>query len=601
MAVLKRVCEETPTPIRETNPGIPDWLVEIIAKLHAKDPSQRYRSAAEVAELLGRHLAQVQHPSVVGQASSVPPDPKAALGPSPRGRLAVAAAVLVCLFAALSLTEAAGVTNLRATVIHLFTPDGTLVVETDDPAVKVTVEGDGDLVITGAGPREVRLRAGSYRLRATRDGKPVKLDRDLVAISRGDRQIVRVRLEDVTPAALAAKVEPGPFVHLGGKGGAVRKFDTLAEAVQFAYDGDTIEIRGNGPFLTPPLQLGKRALTIRAGDGFRPVLKLSPEWVKQNVNLLYTQAALVLEGLELHRVRAKLGQKAWHHIIASERAPIRAANCRFVLKPAFSAIHSFESPILDVRNCEFLVGVGEKNRDLNNDAVAWGNPTGGKCRIQNCLATGKYALRLCSESYPPKPASVVLAGNTLVGWDAPILLLLDPTLKPDGDGAAGGFRFEASTNVLDGGNIILNSFYLKPGDPPPTESEFLRSSLSWMGDRNQFSPGPAFTAWAHARAGGYGIKDFAEWNKFWRQDSSGCKSGKVRYHGGDLASRAELAPEQLTPDDFRLRPDSAGYRAGKDKKDLGADIDLVGPGAAYEQWKKTPDYQQWLKDGQVKK
>ena len=56
------------------------------------------------------------------------------------------------------------------------------------------------------------------------------------------------------------------------------------------------------------------------------------------------------------------------------------------------------------------------------------------------------------------------------------------------------------------------------------------------------------------------------------------------------------APEKLTPEDFRLRPDSAGYRAGKDGKDLGADVDLVGPGPAYERWKKTPEYQQWLKD-----
>src|SRR5262249_38983073 len=47
--------------------------------------------------------------------------------------------------------------------------------------------------------------------------------------------------------------------------------------------------------------------------------------------------------------------------------------------------------------------------------------------------------------------------------------------------------------------------------------------------------------------------------------------------------------------------DSAGYRAGKDKKDLGADVDRVGPGKAYEAWKKTPEYQQWLKDtGQLR-
>jgi hypothetical protein len=25
-------------------------------------------------------------------------------------------------------------------------------------------------------------------------------------------------------------------------------------------------------------------------------------------------------------------------------------------------------------------------------------------------------------------------------------------------------------------------------------------------------------------------------------------------------------------------------------------VDLVGPGPAYERWKKTPEYQQWLKD-----
>src|SRR5688500_7224451 len=30
MAVLKRVCEETPSPIRQTNPDIPDWLIGLI-------------------------------------------------------------------------------------------------------------------------------------------------------------------------------------------------------------------------------------------------------------------------------------------------------------------------------------------------------------------------------------------------------------------------------------------------------------------------------------------------------------------------------------------------------------------------------------------
>jgi hypothetical protein len=153
------------------------------------------------------------------------------------------------------------------------------------------------------------------------------------------------------------------------------------------------------------------------------------------------------------------------------------------------------------------------------------------------------------------------------------------------------------SNVLDGGNVILNSHYIHPGDRPPTEADFLRSSLSWKDNRNQFSPGSSiFSAWSYGDFSADGIKDLAEWNRFWRQDDSRCESGKVRYRGGDLLSRAEKAPEELTPEDFCLRPDSPGYRAGPDGKDLGANVDLVGPGAAYERWKKTPEYQKWLKE-----
>ena len=89
------------------------------------------------------------------------------------------------------MTEATGVTNVRATVIRIFTGDGTLIVEVKDPGVKVTIEGDGGLVITGAGPQEVRLRPGSYKLQAAKDGKPVRLDQELVTITSGDKQVVQ--------------------------------------------------------------------------------------------------------------------------------------------------------------------------------------------------------------------------------------------------------------------------------------------------------------------------------------------------------------------------------------------------------------------------
>jgi WD40 repeat protein/tRNA A-37 threonylcarbamoyl transferase component Bud32 len=63
MAILKRVCEDTPHAIQELNPDVPDWLAATITRLHAKDPAQRFQSAAEVGRYLENGLAHLQQPS----------------------------------------------------------------------------------------------------------------------------------------------------------------------------------------------------------------------------------------------------------------------------------------------------------------------------------------------------------------------------------------------------------------------------------------------------------------------------------------------------------------------------------------------------------
>ncbi|HEY7330203.1 MAG TPA: protein kinase [Gemmataceae bacterium] len=62
LAVLRCINEDSPRPIRQINPSIPPWLEEIISILQAKDPDQRFSSAAEVADLMGRYLAHLQQP-----------------------------------------------------------------------------------------------------------------------------------------------------------------------------------------------------------------------------------------------------------------------------------------------------------------------------------------------------------------------------------------------------------------------------------------------------------------------------------------------------------------------------------------------------------
>ncbi|WP_020468670.1 bifunctional serine/threonine-protein kinase/formylglycine-generating enzyme family protein [Zavarzinella formosa] len=51
-AVLRRVIEDSPRPIRDLIPETPQWLSDIIAKLQAKKSSDRFQSAREVADVL---------------------------------------------------------------------------------------------------------------------------------------------------------------------------------------------------------------------------------------------------------------------------------------------------------------------------------------------------------------------------------------------------------------------------------------------------------------------------------------------------------------------------------------------------------------------
>ena len=61
LAVLKRVVEDAPRPIRDFAPEVPGWFCRIVDKLHAKEPDDRFQTAHEVADLLAdceRQLAE---------------------------------------------------------------------------------------------------------------------------------------------------------------------------------------------------------------------------------------------------------------------------------------------------------------------------------------------------------------------------------------------------------------------------------------------------------------------------------------------------------------------------------------------------------------
>ncbi len=72
LGVLKRVAEDQPRPIREIIPETPQWLCDVIAKLHAKDPDDRYQSAREVADVLADCEAQLKANARLKDFSRIP-------------------------------------------------------------------------------------------------------------------------------------------------------------------------------------------------------------------------------------------------------------------------------------------------------------------------------------------------------------------------------------------------------------------------------------------------------------------------------------------------------------------------------------------------
>lgn len=70
MAVLRQVCEARPQPVRDLNPAIPSWLAAVIDRLHGKHPSDRFRTASEVADLLRYNLAHPDRPRPVSSPLS---------------------------------------------------------------------------------------------------------------------------------------------------------------------------------------------------------------------------------------------------------------------------------------------------------------------------------------------------------------------------------------------------------------------------------------------------------------------------------------------------------------------------------------------------
>ena len=136
-------------------------------------------------------------------------------------------------------------------VFRIVTNKGELVIETDDPDVEVHVKRNGEQVtlVDTKSNKEITLQAGTYQLELAGDKDGLALSTNQFTLSRGGREVVKVRLEEV--------------IHVG----EIRRFEGHTNwvcRVCFCPDGRRILASGaDGTLRTWDLKTGKQLQIFR--------------------------------------------------------------------------------------------------------------------------------------------------------------------------------------------------------------------------------------------------------------------------------------------------------------------------------------------------
>ncbi len=154
-----------------------------------------------------------------------------------------------------------------------------------------------------------------------------------------------------------------PFVVEGKPGG----FASLAEAVAAAGDGAIVNIRGAGPYSTPPLTWHGRSLTLRAAADCRPCLEIKSPTSDPWETLLTTDRDLTLQGIDLRSPPDRSGRGAGGRLICCERADLHLTDCRLAAVGGAGVVHrnggllSLDGCRVETRGTPISVEVGEKS------------------------------------------------------------------------------------------------------------------------------------------------------------------------------------------------------------------------------------------------
>jgi serine/threonine-protein kinase len=370
------------------------------------------------------------------------------------------------------------------------------------------------------------------------------------------------------------------------------EYTSLADACRAARNGDVIELHASGPLLERPIDLVAVRLTIRAGEGFSPVISFQPQKADP---LRESHSMLTLAGSQLAFVGVQLSldvprdavAESWSMAEIRPGESLRLDNCALTIRNASDsggALHPDvamfdiravpgpgmmspdDTPImrppasLQLRNC-ILRGEATvvRSNELQPVQLTWTN---------GLLATTERFLSASGGPSDPKPqgetqlelhhvTALARAGlcrltNT---QDAPQQLPLEITASDC------IFLCDASSALIEQSGIDATEDY--------------RRRIVWNGERNFYE---GFTTFWRITAAGATTpvqSSLHDWQTYWGTRESSPSLNKVAWQQLPPATRPV---HQYVPADFALQAgDNPPRHAAADGTDAGLELNLLPP------------------------
>jgi serine/threonine protein kinase len=429
-----------------------------------------------------------------------------------------------------------------------------------------------------------RLNLSSWT--ATADDPPAR--------TRGpmDEDVVQPSVRD-SETALKESAAPSPerkglLVVSRTRHGA-SEYTSLAEACRAAKSGDIIELRYNGRLASRPVNLAGQRLTVRAGDGFSPVISFQP----RPSDLAQSSSMITLGGGQLTALNLRFELEVPREVVSEtwtlgEIRPgesVRFDSCALTINNASESGTAYHP---DVAFFEVRAVPGPGVMTASDPPAPL---SAASLQLKNSVARGEAIFMRAAE---PLPLQITWENGLLATSQRLFAVFGGPSdPKPQGQMQ---ITLQHVTAFVPGGLIQLSSTPDAPQQLPlevnasdcifrgkseplidqagADEPEELRRRIVWTGDRNFYD---GFDYWW--RIGGPGGAEtalqmtFADWRAFWASHEIQPSADHLTWRKQPSADRGV---HLQVPADYALGAgESPAHNSASDGHDAGMQLDLL--------------------------